>query len=1162
MSERRRLLMAIANSYKWLPYSYEYLYHNLIPEKIATFNKWNEEWELGYIDSTGNKASSGNIRSKDYIKVEPNGTYYFKCPISGNVFNVICYNVNKQYLTTKYPTSNTTLTMPNNCCYIRFYLEATYGTTYNHDICINESNASLNGTYIPYKPRYVKDKSKFAKFEGNSEVVNQLLKELSSTNWQSSNASVSFSNGVATFTATVQYGQIITRDNINVIGGHKYMAIYTIKLTTASSYSSIRVQLRDGTGPISFAYLSETTNRQTIYGILEARTSYDSGYIRVIDNRESGWDSVEVSNIMLIDLTQAYPFDTPTTLTDSRVQNIIRKGYIPHNTGEIKDTDMGGIIAESFNLFNEEWEWGYIDSSTGAIISYAQSYKTTDFIEILPNTEYYCKATVTGIDTPNIAYYDENKQFILFKGSVGSFFNHTFTTPSGVRYIRITITLAYVEETNFCINRSSSLNGTYKPHDDFVDLAHFNPIDINGIHDEFKALDSGYLFRKKTLRVDLGSLTWAYETTGNTPYFYSTSISTITKKPVSNYVKADLNCSLENQRAVDIRMNGYYGIAIDDVGNIRCALENMGTDPATFKTMVSGIMLDFPLASEQTTNMPLRHLGMVKLGDLSNWSLNSGRFANDSLVSTIKAPASESIKAKVYIASLLTISYSEWNASTSDLVIYISTSGGIRIVDKSCSTTDSFLAKHGNDYLYFETQDVVDETDILTYTGILPLKYQGSGFGTSHDTMEETDTEWVFTRRKWKKTLDTLNWNYNSGNNYYTSSDLRGTIENASSDNSSAVIKWLCSSANPTYADNVYVGNFGFAVDSNGTLYFKNSTTDSSTQPSGQFEFELANPQITRIPKKHINVVKFKDLEWVMISSEYYPNVFRAKISSKKMWSNNIFCEKYMTVEANILGQATGVGISGDLRWFGTGVGNQLAVGIRDTNYSDATTFKNHFTDNDILYYETTDESTLPDTFSIQAGGEVSSYAFEWVENQQVNNGNFPSTDGWAVAYGSVSVANNKGTFTITDANNSTRLEQRNMPFVSSHKYLLLAQITPSASTDYVIREDVSNIISGTFVANTKTNVQTIFTSIGGTYLRFYVAINSTGSVGNSYVFENAMLVDLTQAFGSGNEPTSTSDHRIQRIIEKGYIPTNTNGTLVFEETEVLPNFTGKNKCK
>ena len=110
------------------------------------FNQWDEEWELGRIDdSTGqNTPSSSNIRSKNYMNVTPNTTYSF---YNGQYFaGIFQYDANKNYISDSW--NGTTLP---NCSFIRFFLDASYGTTYNHDICINVSNASLNGQYKPYR---------------------------------------------------------------------------------------------------------------------------------------------------------------------------------------------------------------------------------------------------------------------------------------------------------------------------------------------------------------------------------------------------------------------------------------------------------------------------------------------------------------------------------------------------------------------------------------------------------------------------------------------------------------------------------------------------------------------------------------------------------------------------------------------------------------------------------------------------------------------------------------------------------------------------------------------------------------------------------------------------------------------------------------------------
>jgi len=132
--------------------------------KTRGFNQWDEEWEQGGINiNTGqNVTSSVDMRSKNYIPVVHGGTYYFRGPASSLV--LLGYDVNKQFIGTYFSGSwgigigaswadGQTITLPPAIAYLRFRSGAPYGTTYNHDICINLSDPSRNGTYEPYWER-------------------------------------------------------------------------------------------------------------------------------------------------------------------------------------------------------------------------------------------------------------------------------------------------------------------------------------------------------------------------------------------------------------------------------------------------------------------------------------------------------------------------------------------------------------------------------------------------------------------------------------------------------------------------------------------------------------------------------------------------------------------------------------------------------------------------------------------------------------------------------------------------------------------------------------------------------------------------------------------------------------------------------------------------
>ena len=113
------------------------------------FNQWDEEWEVGSYGSDGLPiASTDKIRTKNRISVQPSTTYYFKNGGSGNLI-VFWYDDNDTVISYE-GTDDAVKTSPANAKYLRFRTN-NYGTTYNHDICINLSDPSRNGEYEPYE---------------------------------------------------------------------------------------------------------------------------------------------------------------------------------------------------------------------------------------------------------------------------------------------------------------------------------------------------------------------------------------------------------------------------------------------------------------------------------------------------------------------------------------------------------------------------------------------------------------------------------------------------------------------------------------------------------------------------------------------------------------------------------------------------------------------------------------------------------------------------------------------------------------------------------------------------------------------------------------------------------------------------------------------------
>jgi hypothetical protein len=117
--------------------------------KSVGFNQWDEEWEVGGINTSNGKNNNetDKIRGKNFIRVTPSSEYYCKSPIASRIF---FYDSNKNYISNGYLSANSSFTILDNAYYIRFRIASDYGTTYNHDICINLSDPDKNGTYEPY----------------------------------------------------------------------------------------------------------------------------------------------------------------------------------------------------------------------------------------------------------------------------------------------------------------------------------------------------------------------------------------------------------------------------------------------------------------------------------------------------------------------------------------------------------------------------------------------------------------------------------------------------------------------------------------------------------------------------------------------------------------------------------------------------------------------------------------------------------------------------------------------------------------------------------------------------------------------------------------------------------------------------------------------------
>ena len=111
--------------------------------EVCGVNLWDEEWEQGVITSGEKVPNTSCIRSKNYISVKPNKTYYLYCGSATNQYFIrpVFYDLEKHYIENGAWCANGTFTTPDNCYYIYLTTQtassAQYGGTYNNDISIN-----------------------------------------------------------------------------------------------------------------------------------------------------------------------------------------------------------------------------------------------------------------------------------------------------------------------------------------------------------------------------------------------------------------------------------------------------------------------------------------------------------------------------------------------------------------------------------------------------------------------------------------------------------------------------------------------------------------------------------------------------------------------------------------------------------------------------------------------------------------------------------------------------------------------------------------------------------------------------------------------------------------------------------------------------------------
>ena len=160
-------------------------------------------------------------------------------------------------------------------------------------------------------------------------------------------------------------------------------------------------------------------------------------------------------------------------------------------------------------------------------------------------------------------------------------------------------------------------------------------------------------------------------------------------------------------------------------------------------------------------------------------------------------------------------------------------------------------------------------------------------------------------------------------------------------------------------------------------------------------------------------------------------------------------------------------------------------------------------------------------------GGKTLAY------NQLINNGNFATTEGWAQTGSSFTVSNNVCHVKSSANADSSRIQKNTTPrFITGHKYYYTVYIVPPKDNQLLI--NTAKLTSGTItlrarslVAQTPLLVEYIYTASEDSQgFRIYYNRNANLTADDITDISNVMVIDLTQMFGLGNEPTTVEEFK------------------------------------
>ena len=262
------------------------------------------------------------------------------------------------------------------------------------------------------------------------------------------------------------------------------------------------------------------------------------------------------------------------------------------------------IYKHNQNWWDEDWESGDINTTTGQPGPNSNFIRSKNYNSILPNTKYYGKKGQSGQLV--VYYYDVNKNYIDF--ALPS--NSDFTTPDNCAFFKIRLS-GNTYNGDVCINVfNEAINGTYFKYAGKTYTIALGDTIYGGTVD----FDSGVMMVDRVI-VDLGQYDYSVTDIDNQ---YFTTISPRYKAPTSLSVKPNWICdsydiglpTYTNSRALSNYTIGCFGDFSQN--NIVFVRDPRCSSAAEMKTALNGVQLVYKLATPITIQLTPQQIQLLK----------------------------------------------------------------------------------------------------------------------------------------------------------------------------------------------------------------------------------------------------------------------------------------------------------------------------------------------------------------------------------------------------------------------------------------------------------------------------------------------------------------------------------------------------------------------